>query len=64
VGLTLLPRIPLLFVATAREVAEPRSYLTALVARPPPVVQPVLFLIKRRATPTSTSPSTWRRSAP
>ncbi|MFY9923876.1 MAG: SAM hydroxide adenosyltransferase [Opitutaceae bacterium] len=47
VGLTLLPRIPLLFVATAREVAEPRSYLTALVARPPPVVQPVLFLIKR-----------------
>jgi pimeloyl-ACP methyl ester carboxylesterase len=47
VGLSLLPRIPLIFVATEREVAEARSYLTALVARPAPVIQPALFLIKR-----------------
>lgn len=47
VGLTLLPRIPLLFVATLREVAQPRSYLTALVARPAPVIPPALFLIAR-----------------
>jgi pimeloyl-ACP methyl ester carboxylesterase len=47
VGLSLLPRIPLLFVATEREVAAPRSYLTSLVSRPDPVVQPELFLIKR-----------------
>ncbi len=47
VGITLLPRIPLLFVATQREVAASRSYLTALVARPAPVIQPVLFTIAR-----------------
>jgi hypothetical protein len=47
VGLSLLPRIPLLFVATQREIREPRSYLTALVARPAPVIQPALFLISR-----------------
>jgi len=47
VGLSLLPRIPLLFVATLREAREARSYLTALVARPPPAVQPALFLISR-----------------
>jgi pimeloyl-ACP methyl ester carboxylesterase len=47
VGLSLLPRIPLLFVATQHEAREARSYLTALVARPPPVVQPALFLISR-----------------
>ncbi len=47
VGLSLLPRIPLLFVATQREAAAPKSYLTSLVARPSPVVQPVLFLISR-----------------
>jgi pimeloyl-ACP methyl ester carboxylesterase len=47
VGLSLLPRIPLLFVATEREVAAPKSYLTSLVSRPDPVVQPELFLIKR-----------------
>jgi pimeloyl-ACP methyl ester carboxylesterase len=47
VGITLLPRIPLLFVATQREAAASRSYLTALVARPAPVIQPVLFLIAR-----------------
>jgi pimeloyl-ACP methyl ester carboxylesterase len=46
-GLSLLPRIPLLFLSTQRETAESKSYLTALVARPPPVVQPVLFLIQR-----------------
>jgi pimeloyl-ACP methyl ester carboxylesterase len=46
-GLTLLPRIPLLFLSTQRETAETKSYLTALVARPAPVVQPVLFLIQR-----------------
>ncbi len=46
-GLTLLPRIPLLFLATQREAAEAKSYLTALVARPSPVIQPVLFLIQR-----------------
>ena len=38
VGLSLLPRIPLLFVATEREAAQSKGYLTALVARPPPVV--------------------------
>jgi pimeloyl-ACP methyl ester carboxylesterase len=47
VGLTLQPRIPLLFVATQREAAEPKSYLTALVSRPPPLIQPALFLIAR-----------------
>jgi pimeloyl-ACP methyl ester carboxylesterase len=47
VGLSLLPRIPLLFVATQREAREAQSYLTALVARPAPVVQPALFLISR-----------------
>ena len=47
VGLSLLPRIPLLFVATLREAAESKGYLTALVARPPPVVPPALFLISR-----------------
>jgi pimeloyl-ACP methyl ester carboxylesterase len=47
IGLSLLPRIPLIFLATQREVPEARSYLTALVARPSPVVQPVLFLIQR-----------------
>jgi pimeloyl-ACP methyl ester carboxylesterase len=47
VGLSLLPRIPLIFLATQREVPEARSYLTSLVARPAPVIQPVLFLIQR-----------------
>jgi pimeloyl-ACP methyl ester carboxylesterase len=47
VGLSLLPRIPLLFVATLREAAESRGYLKALVARPAPVVPPALFLISR-----------------
>ncbi|HMD60895.1 MAG TPA: SAM hydroxide adenosyltransferase, partial [Opitutaceae bacterium] len=47
VGLSLLPRIPLLFVATLREVRQARGYLTALVARPAPVIQPALFLISR-----------------
>ena len=47
VGLSLLPRIPLLFVATEREAASPKSYLTSLVSRPSPVVQPMLFLISR-----------------
>jgi len=47
VGLSLLPRIPVLFVATLREVRQARSYLTTLVARPSPIVQPALFLIKR-----------------
>lgn len=47
VGLSLLPRIPLLFVATVREAREARSYLTALVARPAPVVPPALLLISR-----------------
>jgi pimeloyl-ACP methyl ester carboxylesterase len=46
-GLSLLPRIPLLFLSTQRETAETKSYLTALVARPAPVIQPVLFLIQR-----------------
>jgi pimeloyl-ACP methyl ester carboxylesterase len=46
-GLSLLPRIPLLFVATEREVAPAESYLTSLIARPDPVVQPELFLISR-----------------
>jgi pimeloyl-ACP methyl ester carboxylesterase len=47
VGMSLLPRIPLLFVATEREVAAPKTYLTALTSRPEPVVQPEMFLIKR-----------------
>jgi hypothetical protein len=47
VGLTLLPRIPLLFVATLREAVQSKGYLTAIVARPPPVVPPALFLISR-----------------
>jgi pimeloyl-ACP methyl ester carboxylesterase len=47
VGLSLLPRIPLIFLATQREVPEARSYLTTLVARPAPAIQPVLFLIQR-----------------
>jgi pimeloyl-ACP methyl ester carboxylesterase len=47
IGLSLLPRIPLIFLATEREVPEARGYLTSLVARPSPVIQPVLFLIHR-----------------
>jgi pimeloyl-ACP methyl ester carboxylesterase len=47
VGLSLLPRIPLIFLSTQRETAETKSYLTALVARPAPVIQPVLFLVQR-----------------
>jgi S-adenosyl-l-methionine hydroxide adenosyltransferase len=46
-GLTLLPRIPLLFVATIHEFKQANGYLTALVTRPPPVVQPALFTISR-----------------
>jgi pimeloyl-ACP methyl ester carboxylesterase len=47
VGLTLLPRIPLLFVSTRREARESKGYLTSLVSRPEPVVPPALFLIDR-----------------
>jgi hypothetical protein len=47
VGISLLPRMPLLFVATFREALQPMRYQTALVARPPPVVPPVLFVIQR-----------------
>ena len=47
VGLSLLPRIPLLFVSTARETKESKGYLTALVSRPPPIVQPALVLVSR-----------------
>jgi pimeloyl-ACP methyl ester carboxylesterase len=47
IGLSLLPRIPLIFLATQREVPEARSYLTSLVARPSPAIQPALFLIQR-----------------
>jgi pimeloyl-ACP methyl ester carboxylesterase len=47
VGLSLLPRIPLLFVATLREATQPKSYLYSLVSRPFPVIQPALFLINR-----------------
>ncbi len=47
VGLTLQPRIPLLFVSTLRESKESKGYLTALVSRPPPLIQPALFLISR-----------------
>jgi pimeloyl-ACP methyl ester carboxylesterase len=46
-GLTLLPRIPLLFVATYHEFKQANGYLTALVTRPAPVVQPALFTISR-----------------
>jgi pimeloyl-ACP methyl ester carboxylesterase len=46
-GLSLLPRIPLLFVATYREAEQAKGYLTALIARPEPAVQPALFLIAR-----------------
>ena len=47
VGISLLPRIPLLFVATEKESRQPMRYLTTLVARPAPIVQPALFLIQR-----------------
>jgi pimeloyl-ACP methyl ester carboxylesterase len=47
IGLSLLPRIPLLFVATLREAAQARSYLFSVVPRPSPVVQPALFVIQR-----------------
>lgn len=47
VGLTLLPRIPILFVATLRESAQAKSYLSSISSRPAPLVQPVLFLISR-----------------
>jgi hypothetical protein len=47
IGLSLLPRIPLLFLATEREAVQAKGYLTALVSRPAPVIQPVLFLIGR-----------------
>jgi pimeloyl-ACP methyl ester carboxylesterase len=47
VGLSLLPTIPLLFVATEREAKQSKGYLTALVSRPDPIVPPALFLIRR-----------------
>lgn len=47
VGLTLLPRIPILFVATLRESAQAKSYLFSISSRPDPLVQPALFLISR-----------------
>jgi pimeloyl-ACP methyl ester carboxylesterase len=47
IGLSLLPRIPLLFLSTRREVRESKGYLTALVARPAPIIPPALFLIDR-----------------
>jgi pimeloyl-ACP methyl ester carboxylesterase len=47
VGLSLLPRIPLLLVATLGEEKQARGYITAVVARPPPVVPPALFVISR-----------------
>jgi pimeloyl-ACP methyl ester carboxylesterase len=47
VGMSLLPRIPLLFVATVSEARQARSYIMAIVSRPPPVVPPALFLISR-----------------
>jgi pimeloyl-ACP methyl ester carboxylesterase len=47
VGISLLPRIPLLFVSTAREDLQTKSYMTSLTARPPPTIQPALFLISR-----------------
>jgi len=48
VGMDLLPRIPLLFVATDIEFKQARSYITSVVSRPPPIVRPVLFTITRR----------------
>jgi pimeloyl-ACP methyl ester carboxylesterase len=47
IGLSLLPRIPLLFVATQKEALQAMRYQTALLTRPAPVVTPVLFLIQR-----------------
>ena len=47
VGLTLMLRIPLLFVATLREAAQAKSYLFSISSRPAPLVQPALFLISR-----------------
>jgi pimeloyl-ACP methyl ester carboxylesterase len=47
IGISLLPRIPLLLVATQKEALQSMRYLTALVARPAPTVQPALFLIQR-----------------
>jgi pimeloyl-ACP methyl ester carboxylesterase len=47
VGLTLLPRIPILFVATLRESAQAKSYIFSISSRPSPLVQPTLFLISR-----------------
>jgi hypothetical protein len=47
VGLTLLPRIPLLIVATQFESRQSMAYVTALVSRPPPTVPPYLYLINR-----------------
>lgn len=47
IGLSLLPRIPLLFVATAREDKQAKSYITSIISRPPPVVRPALFTISR-----------------
>ncbi|HEY5079006.1 MAG TPA: SAM hydroxide adenosyltransferase [Opitutaceae bacterium] len=46
-GLSLLPRIPLLFVATYHEYKQANGYLTALVSRPSPAVPPALFTISR-----------------
>jgi len=48
VGLSLLPRIPLLFVTTEKEAKQAIGYMTALVARPAPAVPPALFLISRQ----------------
>ena len=47
VGLSLLPRIPLLFVATLRESNQAKGYLNSVVSRPSPVIPPALILISR-----------------
>jgi pimeloyl-ACP methyl ester carboxylesterase len=47
IGISLLPRIPLLLVATNKEFLQSMRYVTSLVARPAPTVQPALFVIKR-----------------
>jgi pimeloyl-ACP methyl ester carboxylesterase len=47
IGISLLPRIPLLLVATQKEYLQSMRYVTSLVSRPSPTVQPVLFVIQR-----------------
>lgn len=46
-GLSLQPKIPVLFLANQTDLTGPRAYATAAVPRPDPELQPLIFRISR-----------------